>query len=205
MNHGTRGLPPPIPYHSKPVTVFTSQLVHLDSEREHNIQDLKTDSSLSTGLTTTDSSQVSTTVLATSERSSVYESDEEYWRHVPDFDVESVSTFLTTLEISNEGSDSGMTPSSGTSVPSGFSPTGPSGSFHADTSGSVPAHPLTPRRKKGRYYCITRGRAIGVFDDWTLVKSYTTGVDGIFNSYTTKEEAWKAFDLSRELGQLELM
>ncbi|KIL55517.1 hypothetical protein M378DRAFT_182212 [Amanita muscaria Koide BX008] len=79
----------------------------------------------------------------------------------------------------------------------------------SDTSRSIPAHPLASKskksKKKKKYYCVTRGRAIGVFDNWPMTHSYVTGINAAFKGYPTNKEALRAFNECRELGGLEII
>ena len=94
------------------------------------------------------------------------DSEAEYWQHVPEFEIESLLAALTEIESTYCGSESGYT---------SVATAGASGSFDIGTSQSLSAHSVETNRqeykeKKKPFYCITRGRRIGVFDNWSVSK-----------------------------------
>lgn len=99
------------------------------------------------------------------------DSDEEYWQHVPEFDAESLLMAFSSLETSDSTSDF----ASNRNLPDSVSaPASPSSLFDIGTPRSFPAHSIetSPLKKTGRkkrtFYAVTRGRAIGVFDNWLV-------------------------------------
>jgi hypothetical protein len=80
--------------------------------------------------------------------------EDEYWLNVADFDFNDDS-FTTAF-------------SSSCTIPQNIRSTSrPSTPFHNGTSGSIAVHPLTPSSShKKKYYAITKGRWIGVYDNW---------------------------------------
>ncbi|KAF9470140.1 hypothetical protein BDN70DRAFT_940016 [Pholiota conissans] len=171
--------------------------------------------------------------LGTENMLSTSRDDEVYWTNVPDFDFDDDA--LTSLLSSPTSSLSTFSPNASTSAPLNsntgqslslnassslnqsatvplHSNTVQSLSLNAcptlyvnGTSYSISAHPLTDWHTKKRYYVITKGRAIGIFDNWLIVKAYTDGINAAHQKAWSVYEAWRIYDMARELSQLEII
>ncbi|KAK0212650.1 hypothetical protein DFS33DRAFT_1283451 [Desarmillaria ectypa] len=59
---------------------------------------------------------------------------------------------------------------------------------------------------KKKWYAVTAGRAVGLFDNWLLVAPLVIGVsESHYVSFTSEEDAWKAYEEARDEGNIRIL
>lgn len=89
--------------------------------------------------------------------------EEKYWSNFANFDFDDESFTSVFNSACRQGSPSQSFSAKNTrpSTPA----SGPSTTFHNNTSQSLAVQP-SPTPSKKKYYAVTKGRFIGVFDNW---------------------------------------
>ncbi|KAF9470360.1 hypothetical protein BDN70DRAFT_902168 [Pholiota conissans] len=148
--------------------------------------------------------------------------EEVYWNNVDEFNFEdeTLTSLLTSPSLASTRSirtspplsDILTSPRYGISQNSPFNPppsaptlTGPSSEFHFDTFRPMEDYPFVNWHATRRYYVVTKGRAIGIFDNWLLTKYYIDGVNGTHQKAYSLRQAWIWYNTARELGHLQIV
>ncbi|KAG7449501.1 uncharacterized protein BT62DRAFT_1072946 [Guyanagaster necrorhizus] len=59
---------------------------------------------------------------------------------------------------------------------------------------------------KKKWYAVTAGRAVGLFDNWLLVAPLVIGVsESHYVSFTSEEDAWEAYEEARGEGNIRIL
>lgn len=57
-----------------------------------------------------------------------------------------------------------------------------------------------------KWYAVTAGRAVGLFDNWLLVAPLVVGVsESHYVSFTSEEEAWEAYEEAKDEGNIRIL